>query len=54
MDIRSVYSLPIQRLRSTRVDRNILPPNSHQDAASIRRSLFERSIAMNGADAKQV
>jgi hypothetical protein len=53
MDIWSMHSFSTKRLRSTRIDRNIFPPDGCQDAARIGCCLLERSIAVNGADAKQ-
>jgi len=53
MDIWSMHSFSTNRLRSTRMDRNIFPPDGCQDAACIGCCLLERSIAVNGADAKQ-
>ena len=49
-----MHSPPAQRLGSTRIHRDIVPPNGCQDTACISCCLVERGIAMDGADAEKV
>lgn len=54
VDICSVNSIARNWLRSARVDLHIVPTNRLKYRPRIVRRLIERSIAMNGAHAKQL
>ena len=54
MDIRPINSVPAKWLCSTWIHRDLSFANGGQDASGIDSRSFQRGIAMNGADPKEV